>query len=215
MTTTTTTGKPLLRGHFHQAMFFIFLGAVVPLLMRTKTTIEFVAILIYAVCALLMFGTSSLYHRIYWSPKNRALWKKADHAGIYLMIAGSFTPIALIGLEGPDGIKLLTIIWLVASVGIIQSFFFVHLPKYVSALIYVIAGYLIIPYVSELHGSMGFHNLVLLVLGGVSYTLGAIGYGLKRPRLNPKYFGYHEVFHLFVNLGAAFHFFAIASLIRG
>ncbi len=206
--------KPLLRGHFHQGMFFVGLGALIPLLFRTHSLNEFFAIFIYAVCGLTMFGISTLYHRITWSQERRLLWKKMDHAGIYLMIAGSFTPIALLALPEPSGKILFAIIWGVAAVGILQSIFFVNLPKYVSSIIYLIAGYLIVPYIGELKISLGLLNVWLMFLGGLAYSAGAICYALKWPKFNPKYFGYHEVFHIFVNIGAIFHFFVIQGLIK-
>ena len=206
--------KPLLRGHFHQAMFFIFIGALVPLILRTTTSLEFISIFLYGICTLLMFGMSALYHRINWKPKARLIWKKCDHAGIYLMIAGSCTPTALLGLRGNSALTFLAAIWVVAGVGVLQSFFFVHLPKIVSALIYIGAGFLVTPYLGELARSIGHANMVLLILGGTAYTIGALCYGLKWPKLSPKYFGYHEVFHVFVNFGAAFHFFAINNLVK-
>ncbi len=116
--------KPLLRGHFHQAMFFIALGGLIPLLLRCHNKLEYIAISIYSLCALAMFGISSLYHRIHWNPKQRLLWKKLDHAGIYLMIAGSVTPIALLGLGNPSSQKILFIFWGIALLGILQSLFF-------------------------------------------------------------------------------------------
>lgn len=214
MNHTVPTTKPLLRGHFHQAMFFISLGALTPLLFRTHSPKEFLAIFIYAICALSMFGISTLYHRVTWSQKSRLLWKKLDHAGIYLMIAGSFTPIALLALKSSSTEILLSIIWGVAAVGILQSIFFVNVPKYVSSIIYLIAGYLIVPYLGELKISLGITNIFLMFLGGAAYSVGAICYALKWPKLNPKYFGYHEVFHIFVNIGAALHFLVIQGLIQ-
>lgn len=205
--------KPLLRGHFHQAMFFIALGACLTLLLKCESNRKLIAIGIYTVCSLLMFGISTLYHRVNWTPEKRLLWKKLDHAGIYLMIAGTFTPVALLGLAENESTKLLLTIWVVTVVGILQSIFFVNLPKYVSALIYLIAGYLILPYLGELKQSIGPQNMWLIVAGGLTYSVGAICYGLKRPVLNPKIFSYHEIFHLFVNGGATLHFLMIQSLV--
>lgn len=206
--------KPLLRGHFHQAMFFVVLGACVPLIVRCTTGAQMVAVTIYSVCALIMFGVSTIYHRINWSPRQRLLWKKLDHAGIYLMIAGTFTPVAVLALSEESSLKLLVTIWTVALIGILQSLFFVNLPKILSACLYLIVGYLILPYLSEIKSTIGIKNIGFIIAGGVSYSIGALCYGLKRPFLNPKVFSYHEVFHLFVNLGAVFHFFVINSLIE-
>lgn len=184
-----------------------------PLILRTTTSVQLISISIYVVCALAMFGISSIYHRLNWSPEKRILWRKLDHGGIYLMIAGTFTPVAVLALSSESARNLLIAVWAVAIVGVIQSIWFINLPKAVSAIIYIVAGYLCLPYIAELKISLG-SNLLLLFLGGISYTVGAICYGLKRPALNPKIFGYHEVFHLFVNLGAVLHFFVISSLVK-
>jgi hemolysin III len=168
---------------------------------------------LYVVCALLTFGISALYHRITWATEARAIWKKLDHAGIYLMIAGTFTPVAMLGLSAASARDCLLTIWIVALAGIIQSVFFVNIPKIFSAVLYLVAGYLIVPYMGELQQTLGVLNVGLLIAGGVAYTLGAICYGLKRPVLDPRYFGYHEVFHLLVNAGAILHFFVINDLV--
>ncbi len=208
-----TPTKPALRGHFHQAMFFVALGAGVPLVYNSQGFSTRVSVSLYVVCALLTFGISALYHRITWSTDARAIWKKLDHAGIYLMIAGTFTPVAMLGLSAASARNCLMTIWIVALAGIVQSIFFVNIPKIFSALIYLVAGYLIVPYMGELQQTLGSGNVWLLVAGGVTYTLGALCYALKRPVLDPRYFGYHEVFHVLVNAGAILHFFVINDLI--
>lgn len=205
--------KPILRGHFHQAMFFIMMGACIPLILRCNSNSERVVIIIYTLCALIMFGLSSLYHRVTWSHESRLLWKKLDHAGIFFMIAGTFTPIAVLGLDSDSGTKLLITIWSVTLVGIVQSIFFVNVPKIISSMIYLAAGYLILPYLPQLRASIGDQNMWLIVAGGLVYSLGAISYGFKRPKLKPLIFGYHEVFHILVNCGAVLHFLVINSLI--
>jgi hemolysin III len=212
MSQNTNTGKPLLRGHLHQAMFFMGLGAALMLIFKNNDTAQRWTLVVYTVCALIMFGISALYHRIYWSVKTRLFWKKCDHAGIFLMIAGTFTPVAFIGLSEESSKTLLITVWSVALAGIIQSIFFVNVPKFISSLIYLIAGYLVVPYLSELHGNIGSTNTILMALGGASYSFGAIGYAFKKPVLNPKYFGYHEFFHVFVNIGAIFHFILISRM---
>lgn len=208
-----TATKPALRGHFHQAMFFVVLGAGVPLIYNSQGLTTRVSVSLYVVCALLTFGISAVYHRITWSTGARAIWRKLDHAGIYLMIAGTFTPVAMLGLSAASARACLMTIWIVALAGIIQSIFFVNIPKIVSALIYLIAGYLIVPYMGELQQNIGSANIWLLVAGGVAYTLGALCYALKRPVLDPRWFGYHEVFHVLVNAGAILHFFVINDLL--
>ena len=208
-----TLKKPALRGHFHQAMFFVVLGAGVPLVYNSQGLSTRVSMSVYVVCALLTFGISALYHRITWSAEARAIWRKLDHAGIYLMIAGTFTPVAMLGLSAASARNCLMTIWVIALAGIIQSILFVNIPKIFSALIYLVAGYLIVPYMGELQQTLGSGNVWLLVAGGVTYTLGALCYALKRPVLDPRYFGYHEVFHVLVNAGAILHFLVINDLV--
>jgi hemolysin III len=168
---------------------------------------------VYVMCALAMFGISTLYHRVNWSPENRLLWKKLDHSAIYLMIAGTFTPICALILSDGSGVKLLITIWSVAFIGILQSIFFVNIPKMVSSVIYLVAGYLVLPYLGEINARLGTMNTALIITGGVLYSVGALCYGLKRPLLNPKVFSYHEVFHLFVNFGAAAHYLVISKML--
>ncbi|MDH4469292.1 MAG: hemolysin III family protein [Bacteriovoracaceae bacterium] len=205
--------RPMLRGHFHQAMFFVALGACLPLIFRCHSFEQRLSIIIYTVCALSMFGISSLYHRVTWTMPQRAAWKKFDHSGIFLMIAGTFTPVALLGLSTESGHTLLLMVWSFAALGIILSFFFVNLPKMVNSSIYLVMGYLILPYLGEVKNSLGTLNLWLIIAGGIVYSVGAIVYGLKRPVLNPIIFSYHELFHLLVNVGAVLHFIVVSSLI--
>jgi hemolysin III len=129
------------------------------------------------------------------------------------MIAGTFTPIALLALNEVSATKLLWTIWIVTLVGIVQSIFFVHLPKMVSSCLYLVAGYLVLPYIGEIKNSIGPTNAVLIIAGGLTYSLGALSYGLKRPVLNPQIFGYHEVFHVLVSIAAILHFIVIDSLV--
>lgn len=205
--------KPKLRGHSHQAMFFISLGACSVLLARASDFMTVISLSIYSFGVLLMFGISATYHRVTWDVKKRAFMKKLDHAAIYIMIAGTCTPVAINVLGISSGKSLLLGIWLVALVGVLQSIFFVNIPKIVSALIYLIPGYMIVPYAGELLPKLGSTNSMLLFVGGAFYTIGALCYGFRRPKLWPHLFGYHEVFHAFVCLGALAHFIMIYRFI--
>jgi hemolysin III len=206
--------KPLLRGHFHQAMFFVSLGATIMLLLKTKTSREFWSILTYSLGLLSMLGVSAIYHRIQWDPQSRAFWRKLDHSGIYIMIAGTFTPVTLLALSAESGIKLLIIIWVIAFFGILQSFFFVTIPKIFSSLLYLIAGYMVIPYLGELSAKLSTVSMIMLISGGITYSLGALAYAFKWPPLNPRIFGYHEVFHILVSIAAIMHFALVYSLLQ-
>lgn len=206
--------KPAFRGYSHQAMFFVSLGACLLLIAKGSTYKEVLATIIYTLGTLSMFGVSALYHRITWGPKARAFMKKLDHSAIFIMIAGTCTPVTIFALNEDSGMKLLISIWVVALLGVLQSIFFVNVPKYISVLIYLIPGYMVAPYASELVPKLGVSNMIYLFVGGAFYTGGAICYGLKKPNFNPKVFGYHEVFHLCVCVGAIFHFIMIYSLIH-
>lgn len=205
--------KPALRGYLHQETFFVALGAGILLIARISGRTALIASLIYCLCLLLLFGISAFYHRLHWQPNTRALLKRLDHSAIYLLIAGTFTPICLFALSDTTGPRLLLVVWSVASLGIMQTIFWVQAPKWFSALFYVAMGWLVLPYLTELRGSLGSFNLLLLAIGGMAYTLGALVYALKRPGLVPAIFGYHELFHLLTIIGAALHFIVIYHLV--
>ncbi len=205
--------KPLLRGHFHQEAFFIAVGACAMLIAKAEGKIPTIATIIYSLSLMFLLGVSSLYHRITWQPDPRKFMKKLDHCAIYILIAGTFTPICLLALGETSGKYLLITIWAVAVLGVLQSLFYVTAPKWLSAILYIIAGYLILPFVGELKTSIGVGNLVLLICGGLSYTAGAICYAMKKPNFWPEIFGYHEVFHIWVVIGALFHFLLVYNLV--
>ena len=188
--------KPLLRGYFHEWMFFISIGACIPLINNSTNSTELIATIVYSIGIFMMFGFSALYHRVNWRPEVLRIMRRLDHSSIFIMIAGSFTPICLLVLPENLGLQLLVIMWVVAGIGILQTFIFTNAPRMIRAGIYLIAGYIAIPYLSVLSSVMGFTNFSLTVAGGTIYSVGAISYGLKFPDFSPKYFGYHEFFHV-------------------
>lgn len=208
------TLKPLLRGHFHQAAFFFALGACAMLVARVHDKTSLIAALIYSFSLILLFGISSLYHRPNWQPKQRMWMRRLDHAAIYILIAGTSTPICLLALTPEAGIKLLQLVWGAAIFGIFQSLFWVNGPKWVSSILYVIAGLLVIPFMSELKMVLTTGQIQLILSGGAFYIIGAVIYAIKRPNPYPQYFGYHEIFHLLVIAGAIVHFLAVSPLIK-
>ena len=205
--------KPLLRGYFHEWMFFISIGACIPLINNSTNSTELIATIVYSIGIFLMFGFSALYHRVNWRPEVLKIMRRLDHSSIFIMIAGSFTPICLLVLPESLGLQLLIIMWVVAGIGILQTFIFTNAPRMIRAGIYLIAGYIAIPYLSVLSSLMGFANFSLTIAGGTIYSVGAISYGLKFPDFSPKYFGYHEFFHVLISLAAILHFIVIYSLI--
>ena len=197
--------KPLLRGYFHEWMFFISIGACIPLINNSTNSTELIATIVYSIGIFMMFGFSALYHRVNWRPEVLKIMRRLDHSSIFIMIAGSFTPICLLVLPENLGLQLLVIMWVVAGIGILQTFIFTNAPRMIRAGIYLIAGYIAIPYLSVLSSVMGFTNFSLTVAGGTIYSVGAISYGLKFPDFSPKYFGYHEFFHVLISLAAILH----------
>jgi hemolysin III len=213
-TSTSEIIKPSLRGHFHQAAFFFALGACSMLLSIAQGLTSILVTIVYSISLIGLFGISALYHRPTWKPEQRIWMKRLDHAAIYLLIAGTTTPICVLSLPGAAGVNLLRLVWLSAIFGIFQSLFWVKAPKWVSAGLYITVGCLAVPFIPEFSSTLSVVNLVFLILGGVVYIIGAVIYALKKPNPLPKYFGYHEIFHLLVIIAAFFHFLIIASLIH-
>ena len=205
--------KPLLRGHFHQEAFFIAVGACAMLIAKAEGSTSTIATIVYSFSLMFLLGVSSLYHRITWQPNPRMVMRRLDHCAIYVLIAGTFTPVCLLALSETSGKKLLITIWTIAFFGVLQSLFYVNAPKWLSAIFYLIAGYMILPYAGELKTSIGVGNLALIVCGGLSYTAGAISYAIRKPNPWPTIFGYHEVFHIWVVIGALFHFIVVYKLV--
>lgn len=206
--------KPILRGYFHQESFFFFLGAGSLLLAKATNSTALLAAGIYVLGLLLLFGISAIYHRPHWQLARRKLLKRFDHSAIFVVIAGTFTPICLLALAEQTGNQLLLIVWIVAFIGVMQSIFWVKAPKYITAIFYIVMGWLAVPYFAEFKVALGLPQFYLIVSGGIVYTVGAVFYALKKPKLNPVYFGYHELFHIFTIIGACLHFLVIYRLIN-
>jgi hemolysin III len=205
--------KPFLRGHFHQAAFFIALGACSLLVVKSQQSSSFWATMIYSISLVSLLGISALYHRINWQPSTRMMMRRLDHAAIYFLIAGTMTPLSLLCLSQSSSQRLLVIAWSVAGIGILLSVLFTRKPKWLNAMLCVGAAIVIVPYLSEMAHRLGSRNLLLAVIGASAYAAGAIAYALKRPNLFPTVFGYHEVFHILVVVGAGSHFMVIHSLV--
>ena len=205
--------KPKFRGHFHQQAFFVSVGACALLIAKSSNTQSFKAAAIYSFGLLFLFGCSSVYHRFHWSPEARNLIQRFDHSAIFILIASTVTPIALLALPSQQGGRLLLIIWLSALTGTLISIFWTSAPKWLIAALCVGMGWLSFPYFGEMNENFTSRELNFLIAGGVAYSVGAIFYALKRPKLWPTTFGYHELFHLCTLIGAALHFCAIYTLI--
>ncbi len=203
--------KPKLRGVSHEWAFFasLFFGAALILLASTpKATL---AVAIYAVSLSALFGTSALYHRVNWKRPNVRRWmRRLDHSMIFFLIAGTYTPFALLALHGTLATAILVVVWVGAIAGAVVEMIWIEHPKWASALIYLALGWVAVVCFPELWSSLGVAGGMLVVAGGALYTAGAVVYATQRPNPNPAIFGYHEVFHLFVIAAALAHFSAIA-----
>ena len=207
------TVKPRFRGVSHQLMFFVSIIPCSILIFKTSNPSQLIAILTYSIGLLSMFGFSALYHRLNATIEIKKILRKLDHSAIFMMIAGTFTPICLLALKEQSGTKLLIIIWSIALIGIIQSIFLSNIHRLLRAFIYLIAGWAALPFIPILIASLSFTKLILIVAGGTIYSIGAITYGFKVPVLSPETFGFHEFFHLLVIVAAILHFIVIYNLL--
>jgi hemolysin III len=203
--------KPRLRGVSHEWAFFVslFLGA--GLIVAAKTPKATLAVAIYAVSLSALLGTSALYHRIDWTrPEARKWMRRLDHSMIFFLIAGTYTPFALLVLNGPLADAILVVVWIGAIAGTVVEMVWIEHPKWVAAAIYLSLGWVATISFPQLWNDMGVAGTLLVAVGGLLYTAGAVVYATQRPDPNPRVFGYHEVFHLFVIAAAAAHFAAVA-----
>lgn len=205
--------KPRLRGVFHQWAFVVSLFTGVFLVIRATTTIATVAAAVYAAGVSGLFGVSALYHRVTWRPRARRWLRQLDHAMIFLLIAGTYTPVGLLVLEGGLGTVVLGLVWGGAAAGIILNLVVKDAPKWLSALVYLTLGWVAVIAMPQLLERMGVTGVVLIALGGVVYSIGALVYATRRPNPAPAVFGYHEIFHLLVIAGVLFHFVAISRVV--
>lgn len=205
--------KPLLRGVLHQTAAWTTLGAGAVLVALAPTARAAAAAAVYSVSLVTLFAVSAVYHRVHWKrPQARARMRRLDHASIFVLIAGTYTPISLLGLGDDDGRSMLTMSWLGAAAGILLSVAWVNAPKFLVAGAAVAVGWTIAPYFDEARLLLG-GDIWLIFAGGVAYTLGALVYAVRRPNPWPRAFGYHEVFHALTLVGAFLHFVAIVRIV--
>ena len=203
--------KPRLRGVSHEWAFFASLVLGAALIVIADTPRATLAVAVYAVSLSALFGTSALYHRVEWSRPNVRMWmRRLDHSMIFFLIAGTYTPFALLVLDGPLASAILVVVWIGAIAGTVVEMIWIDHPKWVGALIYLALGWVAIVAFPELWSAMGTAGTLLVAGGGLLYTAGAVVYATQRPDPRPAVFGYHEVFHLFVIAAAVAHFSAVA-----
>jgi hemolysin III len=203
--------KPKLRGVSHEWAFFLSLGFGVALIILAETPKATLAVAIYAISLSALFGTSALYHRVNWSrPQVRQWMRRLDHSMIFFLIAGTYTPFALLVLNGTLAMAILAVVWIGAIAGAIVEMIWIDHPKWASALIYLSLGWVAVATFPELWSAMGIGGALLVAVGGLLYTAGAVVYAVQRPNPSPAIFGYHEIFHLLVIAAAVAHFSAVA-----
>jgi hemolysin III len=201
--------KPLLRGVFHQFAFFAAIGLGIPLAISAEPGKARFSAVVFASCVAACFGASALYHRPTWRPRARSWLARLDHAGIYLLIAGTYTPFCLLVLSRGWSVPVLTIIWTGATAAILLKLFWPALPKRASAGIGLALGWVAVVAFSQLL-ALPLTGLLLLLGGGLAYTLGAVIYARRRPDPFPRVLGYHEVFHGLTIVAAGCQYAAIA-----
>ena len=214
-TETQAAAKPLLRGYLHAGAAVVALLATVALVASAAgDRPKQISLVIYGASSVLLFGFSALYHIGTWSPTRRAVLRRLDHANIFILIAGTYTPIAFNVLAGGWRIGILSAVWGLAVLGMIVAAPTLRIPRQVMVVLYVVTGWVALAALPEIMARVGLGGMLLLVLGGVLYTLGAVAYATRRPSLWPRVFGYHELFHLAtIAANAAFFTFMLLRVV--
>ncbi|HEY7397044.1 MAG TPA: hemolysin III family protein [Gaiellaceae bacterium] len=209
MALATALVKPRLRGVFHELGFYAALGLGVPLALTAEPGRARLSAIVFASCVAVCFGASALYHRPTWSPRVRPRLARLDHAGVFLLIAGTYTPFGLLVLSTGWAVPVLTIVWTAVATAILLRVFWSAQPKKLSAAIAVTIGWVGVVSFSQLL-KLPVAGVLLVVLGGVAYTLGAATYAFRRPNPFPRVLGYHEVFHVLTLVAVGCQYAAIA-----
>ena len=201
--------KPKLRGWIHAVMAPVALVASVLLYQLADSTAAKVSVVIFSASAIMLFGTSAVYHRGTWGEKATAVLRRMDHSNIFLIIAGTYTPLAVLLLSSRQATVLLGIVWTGALVGLLARVFWLGAPRWVYVPIYVGLGWVAVGYLRQFW-TQGSPTIVWLILaGGVAYSVGAVVYGMKRPNPAPGVFGFHEIFHSLTVVGFVCHYIAV------
>ncbi|MHB1208820.1 MAG: PAQR family membrane homeostasis protein TrhA [Acidimicrobiales bacterium] len=206
--------KPLMRGWLHLGGVVVLLACSPILYSRAHTWDQILWVSCYVVGVGSMMLTSALFHRVNWSPTKRRAWKRADHSTIFLAITGSYLGIAGLTMHGTIRLVLILVIGSGALIGIAIRQLALDTPKWVNTLPYLVVGWAAVAVLPQIYRGGGPTVFWLIVAGGLAYSVGAGFYGTKRPRLSPRVFGYHELFHAFTLIGAGLHFAAIALALR-
>ena len=204
------TLKPRLRGWIHAGVSpFVLAAGVVLVALSPRADIR-LANTVFAISAVLLFGTSAFYHRGNWSPRTTAVLRRLDHTNIFLIIAGSYTPLAVLLLPAPTARTLLLIVWSGALVGLLMRVFWLGAPRWLYTPIYVALGWVAVAFLPQFYKTGGPAVVWLVIAGGLAYTIGAVVYGTKWPNPSPRWFGFHEIFHALTVAGYTGHYVAVS-----
>lgn len=208
---TTTESKPRLRGWFHLGSTPLVIVGGILLMVLSPTVASRVGAAVWLAGSVLLFGTSAAYHLVNWSPRTKAVFRRWDHANIFAFIAATYTPIALALL--PDPTIMLVVIWSIAVAGMAVQISWPTAPRWLNVACYLGMGWAGVGWLPEFWVLGGPAVVILILLGGVAYSLGAVVYARKWPDPSPTWFGFHEIFHAFTVIAAACHFAAISVAI--
>jgi len=199
--------KPTWRGWLHAGTFPVAVAAGIVLIALAQGAPAKWASAVFMATSMLLFGASAVYHRFNWGPKAKAVLKRIDHANIFLLIAGTYTPIAVLALPPEKGILLLSLVWTGALIGILFRVFWIGAPRWLYVALYLVLGWAAVMYIVDLFQANA-AMMTLVIVGGVLYTLGAVVYAMKRPNPWPGHFGFHEIFHVCTVLAFLCHWTA-------
>ena len=208
-----TANPPMFRGVSHRAMFIVALTLAPIMIVAAPGVGPRLVIAFYTLSIAALFGVSALYHRVPWSPRVRRAMQRLDHAVIFLAIGGTYTPVALFALSPWAAKLVLSLVWGGAAVGVFMRVRFTDASKAVVALPYLVVGWCLMAVVADAWHHLGVAGFLLLLVGGLAYTAGALVFAFQRPDPWPATFGFHEVFHVLTVAGAALHYVAIAFVV--
>lgn len=200
--------KPTWRGWIHLGTFPVTIVAGIVLLVLADGPAATWSSAVFVLSSMLLFGNSALYHRFTWRPRTRLLLKRIDHANIFLLIAGSYTPITVLALPPEKATLLLALVWGGALLGIVFRVFWIHAPRWLYVPLYLVLSYGALIFIGDFFAANAV-MMTLILAGGLFYTVGAVVYGLKKPNPVPGVFGFHEIFHTLTVLAFLCHWTAI------
>lgn len=202
--------KPKLRGWIHAGVAPLVLAASIVLVVLSPTPAAKWSTAVFGLTAVMLFGTSAVYHRGRWSPRVQGVLRRLDHTNIFLIIAGTYTPLAVLLLPASTAKILLIIVWSGAILGLLARVLWLGAPRWVYVPVYVALGWVAVAFLPQFWRSGGPVIVWLVAAGGLAYTAGAVVYGLKRPNPSPRWFGFHEVFHTLTVVGYTCHYIAVS-----